>query len=104
MPRQKTGNAIRGLAIAYERTEKLDLAVQHWSTLYRGMKRRTSEWIEASYHLILCHIRAGSLDSARKVLANFKMVFPRWSELTEWRPKFEALEKECVATKVNIKP
>ena len=102
-PTQKVGGAIRGLAMAYEQTARYDLAVQQWRTLYTRMERRTNEWIEAGYHLIWCHIRAGNHERASQVLAQFRMLCPR-SELGEWDLKFEALETECAAARVSIKP
>jgi hypothetical protein len=102
-PQVMTPDVKRSLAIVYEQTKSYDLALQQWRTLYRGLKRRTDEWIEAGYHLIWCHIQAGNRDHARKVLEHFELLCPQ-SELGEWNQKFEALEKEVVATNVSTDP
>ena len=102
-PTEKSYDAIRDLAIIYERISQYELALLQWSRLYGGMKRRTNEWIEAGYHIIYCHIKVGDRDRASKVLDHFRTLCPQ-SELGEWGRKFGAIEKELLKTGVGTTP
>jgi tetratricopeptide (TPR) repeat protein len=99
-PAEKSYDAVRELAITYERIGQYEPALRQWSRLYRGMKRRTDEWIEAAYHIIDCHIKVGDHGRASKVLAQFRALCPR-SELGEWDRKFEAVEKKLLTGEVG---
>jgi tetratricopeptide (TPR) repeat protein len=103
MPTEKAYEAIRGLALAYELIGQYDSALGQWRKLYTGIKRRTNPWIEATYHIICCHITAGDRDHASKVLAHFRVLCPS-SERGEWGPNFEAIEKDLLKTDSSIIP
>ncbi len=99
-PSEESYDAIRDLAITYERIGQYELALSQWSILYVGMKRRTNEWIEAAYHTVYCHVNAGDRERASKVLAHFRTLCPD-SELGDWGRKFEAIERELLKTGVG---
>jgi hypothetical protein len=109
-PQGKSPDVIRSLAIAYEQTKSYDKALPQWRKLYSSLgnkrtndSKMTNEWIEAGYHLILCHNKAGNHDHARKVLEHFELLCPR-SELGEWGQKFDALKKELLPTNAGPNP
>lgn len=91
---EHAGTAIRGLAMAHEHSGKYDMALPWWQTLYARMKTRTPEWLEASYHCILCQLRMGQGRDAGKRMAYFRLE-SEGMNLGQWASKFEALENEC---------
>ena len=110
VPKGKSPDKIRSLAIAYEQTKKYDRAIQQWRKLYGSLSstrtndnKMTNEWIEAGYHLIWCHIKVGNHDHGRKVLKHFELICSQ-SELGEWGRKFETLKKELLVPNVRTDP
>ncbi|UCF16649.1 MAG: hypothetical protein JSW59_04135, partial [Phycisphaerales bacterium] len=103
VPKGKSPDVIRSVAIAYEQVNNYDLALPHWRRLFRGLKKRTNEWIEAGYHLINCHIKVGNRDDARKILDYFKILCP-YSELGEWSRKFQTVDEELSTTNLSSRP
>jgi tetratricopeptide (TPR) repeat protein len=91
---EHAGTATRGLAIAHEHSGEYDKALPWWQTLYARMKTRTSGWLEASYHCILCQLRTGQSRDAGKRMAYFRLE-SEGVDLGQWTSKFEALENEC---------
>ena len=103
VPPEKAYDAIRDLAMAYEQLGGYESALDQWSKLYSGTERRTNEWIEAAYHIIRCHIKAGNRDQASRVLSHFRALCPE-SQLGQWGPRFEAIAKELLESEVGTTP
>jgi hypothetical protein len=103
VPVEKAYDAIRDLALAYEQLGGYESALDQWRKLYSRTERRTNEWIEAAYHIIRCHVKAGNFDQASRVLSHFRALCPK-SQLGEWGPRFETVEKELLQTKAGTGP
>lgn len=91
---EHAGTAIRGLAMAHACSGKYDMALPWWQTLYARTRTRTPGWLEASYHCILCQLRAGQTQDAGKRMAYFRLE-SEGMDLGQWTSKFEALENDC---------
>ncbi|NLX07859.1 MAG: hypothetical protein GXY33_22185 [Phycisphaerae bacterium] len=92
LPRQKSGEALRGLALACERAKRYGQATEPWAQLAAGLQAKTDGWYEAQYHLIDCHRRDGKMEHARKLLAYFRLQNPR-IEPAQWQSRFDELAK-----------
>ena len=92
VPRETAGDVLRGLALAREGAKKYDDAVQTWRVLGKGLPRGSDGWLEARYHLIVCHERAGRADHARRLFTLFRLRVPKVAS-DPWRRKFDALER-----------
>jgi len=93
VPRETSGDVLRGLAVAYEHTRSYEAAIATWRVLSRGLKQKSDEWFEARYHLIRCYLRAGRRDQARKLLDYLKLQCPRL-EAGKWTGQFKKLDQE----------
>ncbi len=91
LPRNESGDVIRGLGIAYEKTGKYRQAMANWGQLAGGLKTGTPGWCEACYHLIDCQLLSGQRDAARKRLAFFRAQYPNIAD-AEWKKRFDDLE------------
>ena len=98
VPRETSGDVLRGLAVAYEQTGQYDSAIQMWRMLSRGLGKKTEGWLEARYSLIQCHAKAGRLDQARKLMQYFRLQHSQIPS-QEWWHRFNALERELAATR-----
>ena len=96
VPREKSGDVLRGLAIAYQQTRQYDSAIDMWRTLSRGLGKKTEGWFEARCSLIQCHAKAGRVDQARKLMQYFRLQYSQ-IPFEEWWHKFNALERELAA-------
>ena len=101
--KDKSQDIIRSVAITHEKINNYDMALPLWRKLFRGLNKRTNEWIEAGYHQINCHIKTGNRDQARKVLEYINALRTP-SDLGEWRQKFQALDEELSTTKPGTRP
>ena len=64
-----------------------------WRALAKGLAKNSESWLEARYHLIVCHHRAGRRDHARNLLAYFKLQCPD-PDSEVWQKRFRELERE----------
>jgi hypothetical protein len=93
VPRESSGDVLRGLALAHEAARNYDAAIAAWRTLSKGLQARSEPWLEARYHLIRCHLKAGRRDRARKLLDYLRLQCPRL-EAGALGPQFRALDRE----------
>lgn len=90
VPTEQAADVLRGMAIAYEQTDRFDEAIASWRTLALGLGRSTDRWLEARYHLIDAHRRAGRPEHAAKLLQMFRMQHGT-VESEPWRRRFDDL-------------
>jgi len=93
VPIETAGDVLRGLALAYQATEQYDKAAEAWGTLSKGLPKRSDGWFEARHGLIQCHMKAGDVDHARKLMKLFRLVHAK-IDSKAWAAEFDALGKE----------
>ena len=92
-PRDKSGDALRGLAFCRQKLGEHEKALELWRELAGGLERKTAGWYEARYHLILCRKEMGDTEQARALLEYFLVQNPK-IEVAPWNRRFRELARE----------
>lgn len=91
VPRESSGDVLRGLGTSYEALRNYDAAVDAWRTLSKGLEARSEPWLEARCRLIRCQLKAGRRDHARRLLDYLRLQCPDL-DAGPWGAKLKELD------------
>ena len=93
LPAAKTAAIRRQHALCLEQLDQMDMAVQQWTILTRGLAPQTEPWYEAQYHQLTCLSAAEQRPKAAAMLEYFLLRHPEVAS-SPWGAKFNSLQDE----------